>query len=83
MSTTRIKTTDLRPGMRLAGRQQRTIQHVSTHVVDGDGEFDDYVICTVYLEQTTYAPGRGTVPQHAQFGPDDLHTIILDDQETP
>lgn len=77
--TIRVKTSDLKPGMRLAGRSKRTIDHVATHVVDGGGEFDDYTVCTVYLEQSMYAPGRGTVPQHAQFAPDDLHTIVVDE----
>lgn len=79
MKTARVKTTELRPGMRLAGGLRRKVLRVTTRTVDGGGEFDDYTICIVYLEQTTHAPGRGTVPQNAQFGPDDLHTIIIED----
>jgi hypothetical protein len=82
MRTARVKTTELQPGMRLAGGLRRKILRVTTRVVDGGGEFDDYTICIVYLDRDMYVPGR-RVPQHAQFGPDDLHTIILDDQETP
>lgn len=78
MATIRVKTTDLKPGMRLAGRQKRTVHHVATHVVKGDGEFADYTICIVYLEQRMFAPGRGTVPQNAEFAPDDLHTVVID-----
>lgn len=78
--TIRVKTSDLKPGMRLSGRSKRTIDHVVTHVIDGGGEFDDYTVCTVYLEQKMYAPGHGTVPQNMQFAPDDLHTILVDDE---
>lgn len=78
MNTIRVKTIDLRPGMRLAGRQKRTVSHVATRTVTGGGEFPDYTICIVYLEQTMHAPNRGSVPQSAQFGPDDLHTVIVE-----
>lgn len=78
IETTRVKTTDLKPGMRLAGRQPRTVAGVTTHLIDGGGEFDDYTICIVHLKQEMYAANRGKIAQHAEFAPDALHTVIVD-----
>jgi len=79
MKTMRVKTTDLKPGMRLAGRERRTIHSVVATTVSGGGEFPDYTAYTVVLEQTMYAPGRGRVPQWTNFEADDLHTIYVEE----
>jgi hypothetical protein len=80
MTTIRVKTTDLKPGMKIRdGRQFKTIAAVEAKTVRGDGEFPDFTIYTVTLEQTMYAPGRGRTNQWANFGPDDLHTINVEE----
>ena len=77
-TTTRVKTIDLKPGMQLAGRQKQTVAHVTTETVSGDGEFPDYEICFVYLEQEMYSPGLGMIAQNQQYEPDALHTVIAE-----
>ena len=73
-ATIRVKTTDLKPGMRLAGRRPRTIRGVNAETVRGGGEFPDYVIYTVLLEQRAHGTS-----QWADFQADDLHTVYVDE----
>ena len=75
-NTIRVKTTDLKPGMRLAGRRKRTVAGVEKRVVSGGGEFDDYTVWTVVLEELFYAPGRGMIAQWAECAPNELHTVV-------
>lgn len=75
-NTIRVKTTKLKPGMRLAGRQKRTVAGVEKRVISGGGEFADYTIWTVVLQELMYVPGHGMINQWAECAPDDLHTVV-------